>query len=575
MALSPGSPPSSPITPLSPEPNPVREQIVRKFSARLLKSCDQMKVGAPSIYKLKTEHWKKNEEYKIASCKIGYGGLDVIDSLHKVIMMVGGTGSGKSTMINALANHILGVTYNDEFRFQLITPDEEGRKSQTSSQTSWVKAYTFPRQHGSPVPYSLTIIDTPGYGDTRGMEQDQSITQQIKHFFESKEIGVDHLNAIAFVVKANDTRLDVAQKYIFKSILAIFAKNVKPCIMIAATHADQKEISAMAALQEAKVPINGKLVFAVNNVALYTQNKKLGTTDDDYVEQNRLVWNRNFKMFAAMDKTLGEMDDVSLWQSAENLKERNNLRLTLESIGHQLQEGTMNAENIRKLVDDINRYKRHMDENKDFSITATVVVAVVAKVSLPKYECAFNCHKCETTCHYPCITIFNRTCDVIHKNECTVCKNGCKANEHRTDNFKYETKFLVQKQLITEEQLVKRFNYSFAQVRKLRSEQILKKLIEEHVFIMANNMKLIQRAKQCIKRIQQISLNPNLVTEEGYIDMMIKTEERDLKEGWEERIKSLKQLKKMASHAGTILEWNESSVRPILEKLGFDLQISA
>ena len=43
----------------------------------------------------------------------------------KIIMMVGMTGAGKSLQINNLINFILGVNYDDDFRFKLILEEDE------------------------------------------------------------------------------------------------------------------------------------------------------------------------------------------------------------------------------------------------------------------------------------------------------------------------------------------------------------------------------------------------------------------------------------------------------------------
>ena len=43
----------------------------------------------------------------------------------KIIMMVGMTGAGKSLQINNLVNFILGVNYDDDFRFKLILEEDE------------------------------------------------------------------------------------------------------------------------------------------------------------------------------------------------------------------------------------------------------------------------------------------------------------------------------------------------------------------------------------------------------------------------------------------------------------------
>jgi len=123
----------------------------------------------------------------------------------KTILLMGATGSGKTTLINSMVNYILGVEFEDPFRFLLIK--EEGTSSQPNSQahsqTSKVTAYEIHHQEGFKIPYSLIIVDTPGYGDTKGIDRDREITDSIQHFFKDKKgIQVSYsLNYIVIISK--------------------------------------------------------------------------------------------------------------------------------------------------------------------------------------------------------------------------------------------------------------------------------------------------------------------------------------------------------------------------------------
>ena len=93
---------------------------------------------------------------------------------------MGETGAGKTTWINAMINYVLGVEWEDNFRFKLI---EEENKSKAHSQTEGVTAYDIHYQKGSRIPFSLTIVDTAGYDSTEGLESDKKTTSAIEKFF--------------------------------------------------------------------------------------------------------------------------------------------------------------------------------------------------------------------------------------------------------------------------------------------------------------------------------------------------------------------------------------------------------
>jgi predicted GTPase len=95
---------------------------------------------------------------------------------------MGATGSGKTTWINAMVNYVLGVEWEDDFRFKLVNEAVKG-ESQAHSQTQEITAYDLHYQDGFRISYSLTIVDSPGFGDTQGIKRDKEITTAVQEFF--------------------------------------------------------------------------------------------------------------------------------------------------------------------------------------------------------------------------------------------------------------------------------------------------------------------------------------------------------------------------------------------------------
>ena len=118
---------------------------------------------------------------------------------HKNIMLVGSTGSGKTTLINAIINYILGVKREDSVRFELVP--KESTKSQAHSQTSEITAYQISHCKDFAIDFSLTIIDTPGFGDTRGIEKDKEIVDMVRQLFCATN-GISSIDAVGFVVQS-------------------------------------------------------------------------------------------------------------------------------------------------------------------------------------------------------------------------------------------------------------------------------------------------------------------------------------------------------------------------------------
>ncbi|MBN3289479.1 STXA protein, partial [Polypterus senegalus] len=328
---------------------------VKKLKGKLAikHESKEIKDGNPGLYLLPLKSEFINNENNIAKWTFGNR---TSNKPGKNIMVLGATGSGKSTLINAMVNYILGVEWKDDFRFKLI--HEETSKSQASSQTSAVTAYEMNYQDYFKVPYSFTIVDTPGFGDTTGVQRDKQITNQIRECFSSP-LGVQHITTVCFVVQASQARLTHTQKYIFDSILSIFGKDIANNILVLITFADGQRPPVLDAIMESNIPFpkddkGSLLFFKFNNSALFANNDE--TNSSDGLMFDKMFWDMGAKSMEKFFDSLEKMDDKSLALTNEVLKERKRLETAVEGLQPQIKAGLIKLEEMRQTNNILNKH---------------------------------------------------------------------------------------------------------------------------------------------------------------------------------------------------------------------------
>ena len=184
----------------------------------------------------------------------------------------------------------MGVNFDDDFRLLLI--DETGTKeNQAHSQTKWVTAYVLHWRPEFSVPYTLVLVDTPGFGDTSGIARDRRITEQLREFFQE---SIPALDAVGFVIQSSLPRLTPSQSYVYESVLSLFGKDIAENILVLATFADAGKAKVTAALKEANIPY--RKLLKLNNSALFAENSsredqaELSDAEDANSAFNKMFW---------------------------------------------------------------------------------------------------------------------------------------------------------------------------------------------------------------------------------------------------------------------------------------------
>lgn len=469
---------------------------------------------------------------------------------NRTIMVLGATGSGKSTLVNGIINYIAGVEWKDSFRFKLV--HEDPAKSQAESQTSEVNVYNINHQEGFKIPFSLTIVDTPGFGDTRGIGRDKEITEQIRKLFTSTN-GVSKIDAVCFVTQASLARLTATQRYVFDSVLSIFGKDVKENILMLVTFADGKQPPVLEAINASGVPcpkneLGLPVHYKFNNSVLFADNRGSASThsdsdsDDNFDE---MFWRMGTKSMQKFFTDLSKMETKSLLMTKEVLKERKQLETAVEGLQPQVRAGLAKLQEIKTTKEKIKEHETVMTSNENYEIEVEVMEPVQAPLT-NKGEFLTNCQVCHVTCHYPCAikedSKKNGCAAMDSTGRCTVCPGKCPWTTHVNQTYKWE--YVPKK--ITQTLREMQEKYAKATKEKLTVQELIERQEEEIENLKDIIMSLIDQSALSLTRLNEIALRPNPLTTPEYIDMLIEGERSEAKPGYTDRIQALEAMREKA-----------------------------
>ncbi|MEQ2256588.1 hypothetical protein ILYODFUR_025625, partial [Ilyodon furcidens] len=493
---------------------------------KLISTSALISSGHQNVYQLNT----KKETFGALS-KVTFG-LQDTKQMNKTILLVGETGAGKSSLINVIFNHAMGVQFEDGVWFQ-ITDEEEG-------QTPGVIIYEIFGFEGTILPYSLTIIDTPGYGSSRGIKHDDIVIDRLHKLFKS-ENGVDELHAVGLVMKATDNRLSDRLMYIFDSVMSLFGNDMENNIAALITHSNGRTPkNALQALEAADVRCakdeNSQPVYFLFN----NHQKEDQTNDVEYFRGADKLSERGMRGFTAF------VDNISpqkLKITTEVMNERIRLTACIQNLLERIKLIEEKQTEIKQINEDLKMHEADMKGNNEGTIHVDETYVDQERVKGGKkwlifFEGVVTCQVCKENCHYPgCTkTWLPEFCEVMRGGRCTVCSNKCPASVHVKNKWKYVKKTRSVEKTIQQVKIDRQNKSKFE-----NQTGLLKNLEKDIEQLSKDESNLVDEAYQHVVRLEQIALKVDSVSINVHLDFLI---EKIKEKGDTMKVEKLEELKK-------------------------------
>ncbi|KAK2854360.1 hypothetical protein Q5P01_007021 [Channa striata] len=496
-----------------------------KSLTELLKSTSLcLKSDPPSVYRLLLR-----DDACAAGCR-SYSLGKESDRQNRTIILVGAAGSGKSTLINTMINYIVNVEWNDNIRFKLT--------DEAQNPTSEVTVYRIHHQEGFTVPYSLTVVDTPGLGSTEGTDQDKEIRRQILRLLTS-DIGISDVHAVCVVAPAAVTLNQPSQKYIFDSMLSIFGKDVAKNFRVLVTFVDGKHPPIVGALSALGVPgpqteHKGPVYFKFNNSALF-EGRSTADDSEEWESLNKMFWSMGTKSMKRFFVDLTDLNTQSLTLTKEVLREREELEDSVENLQKLIKLGLTKQEEIKRMTEILENCEAEIITTEGFIFEFTVKKRDISDISLTEHHTT-NCLQCQYTCHYPCCISRNEDkyyCSAIGKDgHCTECPGKCEWTEHASQSCKWECEEVREKHTVEE----LKDKYVNAAEAQMSTQAVVDKVLTEYETVKNEILKLMERSASHLHRLEEIGLKLNQISILEYIDKLIEAEKSEAKPGWRGRL---------------------------------------
>lgn len=258
-----------------------------------------------------------------------------------------------------------------------------------------------------------------------------------------------------------------------------------------------------------------------------------------------MFWEMGCSSFERFFRHIKQLETRSLCQTKNVLDEREQLKTVISNIRPQVSAGLSKLSELQQQLDIFKRYTNEIKDNQNFEYEVDETKQEM--IDLPKGQHVTNCIQCNVTCHENCAIADDeakRGCAAMNKITgcCRICSGKCIWSDHK--NTPYIFIYVTETVKKTYGEMKER--YEAAQGQKLTHEKYIEELTYDVDELFDLIMAMMNEMNDCKTRLKEIALRPDPLTAVEHIDLMIQSEEVEKQPGFLNRVKMLKEIKRMA-----------------------------
>ena len=321
------------------------------------------------------------------------------------MLLIGETGSGKTSFLNLLCNskliEELGTNIDaaklDRIRQYNDLTIEDSTARAMESKTSEAKFYDT-----EVCKMEMTVIDTPGFGDSRGIEQDKENVKKIIDALKHE----DCINCVCLIINGRQARMSANLKYVLSEVSTILPKEVFDNIIVVATNtADPLECNFDLCELEGFFSKKIERVFYIENpyCRIEKAKQKAGQLSEDQITTSlRKSFVDTAECLRSLQKTIKDFKDVHTRHFTRLYDKKQEIEKGVITILASYDQQTQLEKEIKAAEEEVEAALKSQKLNTDFRTKRIVEVTKAIETPDKRHNTLCGASGCYSNCHIPC-----------------------------------------------------------------------------------------------------------------------------------------------------------------------------